>query len=145
MLLEKILFFLNAYNFGTRSPTLVRRISKWPQEQGLSTSSKSDKNDLKRLGYPTFIRLFKIWFNNPSSVHKMRRWALVRGFKDQAPGSFNRQKCSLYVLSFLGGLFGSWLFQSQLFIKIDQNLICLSINVMKHIVDKWGGNISSIQ
>ena len=27
---------------------------------------KSDKNDLKRLGYPTFIRLFKIRLNNPS-------------------------------------------------------------------------------
>ena len=26
---------------------------------------KSDKNDFKRLGYPTFIRLFKIRLNNP--------------------------------------------------------------------------------
>ena len=30
------ILFLNAYNFGTRGPTKVRRISKWPQEQGLS-------------------------------------------------------------------------------------------------------------
>ena len=28
---------------------------------------KSDKNDLKRLGYPTFIRLFKIRLNNPNT------------------------------------------------------------------------------
>ena len=65
-------FFLNAHNFGTRSPTKVRRISKWPQEQGLST----DKNDLKRLGYPTFIRLFKIRLNNSSPYAACVFWCV---------------------------------------------------------------------
>ena len=32
---EKKYFFLNIYNLGTVNPTEVRRISKWPQEQGL--------------------------------------------------------------------------------------------------------------
>ena len=55
-------FFLNAYNFGTRGPTKVRRISKWPPEQGLSNIHlkhqkqlllcKADKGDLRRLARP---------------------------------------------------------------------------------------------
>ena len=30
-------FFLNAHNFGTESPTTIRHILNWPQEQGLSS------------------------------------------------------------------------------------------------------------
>ena len=60
------IFVFNAYNSGNRGPTVLRRISKWPQEQGLSPCKKSDKNDLKRLGHPTFIRLFKIRFHSSS-------------------------------------------------------------------------------
>ena len=38
----------------------MRRILKWPQEQGLSTCKKSNKSDFIRLLKSDFIRLFKI-------------------------------------------------------------------------------------
>ena len=67
-LLENNLFFLNAYNFGTESPTLFRRSSKWPQEQELSTCLLMRYRGMAKYNWWMFLR--HTWRSPP-----FRRWS----------------------------------------------------------------------